>query len=130
MARGSRPVIVTIASGAAVSDAIQLQAGECVLGVLTPSAWTAADIALQIALDGATFVDVLGSDATLLKLATVVGVAASEFHMATHSISAGVGDVPYGPQTVRLRSVNTGSAANVNQGATRSLTVLIGSVGE
>lgn len=127
----SRFITFTIASGAAVSDSPELLPGERILGIATPAAWTAADIYLQVSPDGGTtFIDINDAAGTTIKLATTIATAAAEFRFLSNvtavGLTQGVRDIPIGPQKVRLRSVNTGSEADVNQSAQRLIRVLVG----
>ncbi len=113
---------LTIANNAAVTGALQLQFGERIVAVETPSAWTAADIVVQVSRDGTTFVDLKDITGTLLRL-TSIAVGAAELRTIANDITAL--DLPLGPNQVKLRSCNTASAADVNQGAARTLWVLL-----
>lgn len=125
----SRWITATIASGAAVTGPLELKPGERILGILTPSAWTAADIYLQVSFDNSTYTDVSDSAGAALKLGTSIATAAEEFRVTSNVVVAGatqgVRDVPFANH-VRLRSVNTASEADVNQGAARTIRVMVG----
>lgn len=101
---------VTIASGQSLSAAIDL-AGTTMLGLLMPASWTTANLTLQASADGVTFADVYteaGSEKTLTA-------AASRFILLEPADFTGV-------RFLKLRSGT--SAAAVNQGADRSITLL------
>jgi hypothetical protein len=98
---GVRFVELTIASGAAVSDAFAFQ-GQRVVGVVTPGTWTAGDITFELNYPSGT----------------------SEYHLV--SGDANQADIIItGPGDGRVASTNTGSEANVNQGADRTVMVVL-----
>lgn len=113
---------LTIANNAAVTGALPTHFGERLVAVETPAAWTAADIVVQISRDGTTFVDLKDIAATLLRL-TSIATAAAELRSIANDITAL--DLPIGPNALKLRSCNTASAADVNQGGARVLWVLL-----
>ena len=111
---------VTIANGAAVSSNITLKDGGAHrLAVLTPAAWTAADIAFQASVDGVTWVQ-LRTQAGLISRITVVPTAAAALLWGPEETRV-LGAFKY----IRLNSVNTASEAAVNQGAARTLTIIL-----
>ena len=58
----------TIALGASLSDVIQID-GSAVVGVVTPAAWTAANLTIQASADDATYnnvYDELGTEKTIV----------------------------------------------------------------
>ena len=113
---------LTIANNAAVSGAVDMLFGERIVAVETPATWTAADIVFQISRDGTTFVDLKDITGTLLRC-TTIATGAAELRSITNDLTAL--DLPFGPTKFKLRSCNTGSAADVNQGGARVLWVLI-----
>jgi hypothetical protein len=102
---------VTIASGAALSDAIDMR-DFVYLSVALPSAWTAASIGFYVASSlGGTFQPLYDDDG---NLAQIDSPAASK----TYSAPAALG----GGHFLKLWSQN-GSGTNTNQAAERSLVV-------
>lgn len=105
-------VDATIASGASLSDAIDIGTGELV-GIVMPAAWTAADITFAATIDGTNFLavnDAAGSEVS------VVSPAADKFIILSY---AGV----KGLNKVKIRSGTVGSP--VVQGGSRTITLLI-----
>lgn len=98
---------VTIANGASLSAAINL-AGEGVLSIRMPAAWTTANLTFQASTDGTTYNDVydeFGTEYTVTAAASRhILVDPSKFAGATY---------------LKVRSGTTGTP--VNQGADRSL---------
>ena len=117
-----RVVAVTISSGAATSEAFPFQ-GQRVIGVVVPSAWTAGDVSFEIEYPSGTWVKVVDRAGALYKL-TGVATSAAELHLTAGDanqadiIVVGTGDG-------RVVSTNTSSEANVNQGADRSVAVIL-----
>lgn len=105
-------VVVTIASGAAVSGEIDMHAWSG-LSVTLPSAWTTAEIGLQTSVaSGGTFTPVYDTDGTTLEIASP---AASKTYVFPE-----LGK--YVARYIKLWSQN-GSGVSVNQAAARTLTV-------
>lgn len=105
---------VTILSGASLSDAINL-GGRAPVAILMPASWSAASLTFQASYDGTTYQDVYapGSDGTQ---AEVTHATAASRHV-TIDANAFAG--------ARFFKVRSGtSAAAVNQGANRVLTVV------
>jgi hypothetical protein len=105
----------TIANGASLSGAISLY-GCWPVGVVTPAAWTAADITFAVSYDNDTTYVALYSSTAEIKIATAIvatgesryfGLDPTAFHGATH---------------VKIRSGVNGSA--VTQGADRIMTIV------
>lgn len=108
---------VTIANAAAVSDAVDLL-GYRLVGARTASAWTAADLTPEVDPDGSgTFYRVSDKANALLRLDGVAVDTVALFDSDSDERIVGA--------KVRLRSVNVGSEADVNQGAARSLVLLL-----
>ena len=106
---------VTIGSGVALTGEINLGKSGVLQGIIIPSAWTAANLTLQISdsdKTGGTFVDVYDD-------AGVEGViiAAASRCLALYP------DQFVGARFIKLRSGTTGTP--VNQGAERTLILLI-----
>jgi hypothetical protein len=119
----TRLITLTIANNAAVTDAINLKPGERLIAVKTPSGWTAADLCLQLSDDGGTtFFDCVDIGGTLLRL-TAIALAAVELRVFADDVNPI--SAPLGPLVCRLRSVNTASAADVNQGGARTVKVVV-----
>lgn len=121
---------VTIANGAAVSTAFDLS-GWNIIGVITPSAWTAADISFEVEEPDGTYVKVVDNEGVLFKL-TGIATAASELHLMGGGARDGTAGLSQGPVitshgNARVVSTNTASEADVNQGAARSLVVILAS---
>lgn len=123
---------VTIASGAAVTANLYAAANgpEAVeagklgfrgLGVFTTDDWTAADLTIDTSLDGTTWRTERDENGDITR-AVVNALTSGGFSVvfpAGPAWKAGAMDY------VRLRSVNSASEADVNQGATRTLTVIL-----
>jgi len=119
---------VVIANGAAVSDAIEIPVGFVIVGIETPSAWTAADLGLQVCVDGAlSFLDVYSGLGTTTARARATGIVASTWTAfgGDAGTSSFVRNLGLGVK-IKLTSINTASNADVNQGADRVLGVWIG----
>ena len=101
---------VTIASGASLSGAVDLQ-GRKLVAIDMPSGWTAASLTYQASADGVTYDDVYDG-ATERSLT----VAASRYMMQN------IGDW-IGVRYLKIRSGT--SAAPVNQGASRVITLVV-----
>ena len=113
---------VAIASGAAVSAAFPFQ-GKRVVGVIVPSAWTAADITFDIEYPAGTWIKVVNRAGAAYKF-TGVATAASEFQLV--SGDANQADVIItGPLAGRVVSTATASEANESQGADRTVVVVL-----
>lgn len=111
---------VAIASGAAVSETVTLTTTRPRgLAVLVPSAWTAADIGFEISTDNSAWVPLYGDTGLRIKI-TTIATAASQLYIAPTEVWAACA-FPY----LRLASLNTGTGANANQGAARSLIVVL-----
>lgn len=108
---------VTIAISTAVSSAFQLY-GYRIVGIYTPSAWTAADISFEVHKGDGTWVKVVGNDGALVKL-TGVATGAAEFNMVPEILDF------FTNEQCRIVSTNTASEADVNQDAARTLTVVL-----
>lgn len=113
---------LTIANGAAVSSAVWLAYGERIAIVKTdPDGWTAADICFQVSDDGGTSYDDL-TDITdaLIRITNV-----DQDQMRAIADDLNNVSFPLGANPIKLRSVNTASEADVNQGAARTLRVFL-----
>ena len=127
----TRFVEVTIAITTAVSTRFAFQ-GQRVVGVIVPSAWTAADITFEIerplyAADQPrttqSWIKVVNRAGALYKL-TGVATALSEYQLV--SGDANQGDIIItGPGDGRLVSTNTASEADINQDAARTVIVVL-----
>lgn len=122
-ARGRVDVI--IANGAATSENIFKGDGEITargfrgLVVVTPAAWTAADIGFEASSDGSAWLPLMDNAGARVRI-TGVATSAARAYVAP-STAWGAGAFPF----VRLVSLNTGTGANENQGAARTLTVVL-----
>lgn len=116
--------LVTIANNAAVSDAIvnpntARESGRG-LGVISPAAWTDANIGFEVSIDGITWFKAYYEDERII----IGNVQTSEARFLVAPPEAWVIlSAPY----VRLVSLNTSTGANVNQGGARQLWVVLGS---
>lgn len=117
----------SIANGAAISGEVEC-AGASSGMVYVPSAWTAADISFVVAPYPAaastgtatnkpapTFNKVRSSAGALVRITNVVTNEAGWYDIPDAVLKAGV---------FKIKSTNTASEADVNQGAARSLKVL------
>ena len=119
---GVRFVELTISSGAAASGVFAFQ-GQRVVGVITPGTWTAGDITFEVNYPDGTFVKVVDRGGAIYKLAGIA-TGTSEYHLV--SGDANQADIIItGPGEGRVVSTNTGSEANVNQGADRTVMVVL-----
>lgn len=100
-----------IASGASLSDAVNLGLKR-IIGIVMPSAWTAAAITLQGSVDGTNYFDLHNDSGTEISIT----VAASRFVLIT---TRGWPAVPY----VKIRSGTT--SVPVVQAAERTVTLVV-----
>ena len=102
----------TIASGQSLSAAIPLK-GHTLVGIQMPAAWTAASITLQAcATESGTYGDVYEADGTELEF----------------TVSAGQHIILSAAQMISIKNVKVRSGTSgtpVNQGAERSITLLV-----
>ena len=107
---------VSIANGQALSSSFVLDQSQLISGVFMPAAWTAAVLTLQTSMDnGTTWNEVVKADGTAYQLT----VAASQAVMIPPADLIGIPP----NALVRLRSGTSGTP--VNQGAARSVTVVL-----
>jgi hypothetical protein len=112
MTTGIKALSATIANGASLSDAVDLLKHE-VVGLVMPSAWTAASVTFQGSQDGSTYNDLYDSGGTEKSYT----VAASRHVLLS---------APEDFRGVRYLKVRSGTAGTpVNQGAERIIKVLI-----
>lgn len=104
-------VSVAIASGAALSGAIDLGEGRAVF-VQLPAAWTAANLSFQVSADGVTWADLYDRDGQEYVAQAAAGRA----------ILLPITDF-VGIRHLKIRS--GAAAAPVNQGAARTLTLRV-----
>jgi hypothetical protein len=111
---------VTIANGAAVSSAVNTQ-NRRVLGIITPAAWTAADIVWEMN-DGAGNFRSVRSSTPATKGNKIVAPPVAE----AIAIMLAMTTTPmFG--NIRIRSVSAADdTADANQGALRTLIILVG----
>lgn len=107
-----RTVVATIASGASVSDAIDIGAAELV-AISMPAAWTTASITFQNTVDDSTYQAV--NDAAGSEVAVLLPVASKNIIFSFAGIK-GFG---------KLKLVSGTAALAVNQGAERLITLVI-----
>lgn len=114
----SRSYNVTIANGAAISEAIDVR--ECVGGfVIVPGAWTDANIGFQVCdTSSGTFVALKDKTGSPLQIASITTNASFAYAIPTEAFPA---------MFVKLWSKSTTAATttDTNQGAARSLTVIL-----
>jgi len=103
---------LVIANGASLSAGLNL-GGRILTGVFMPSAWTAASLTFQASYDNVTFVDMYSLDGA--ELSVVAG--ASLYLPINYQNFMGV-------NFIKIRS--GASAAAVNQGAARTLQLMLG----
>lgn len=109
---------VTIAITTAVSTQFELQ-GRKLVGVVTPAAWTAADLSLEVYVPPlAAWKKVVDNSGALVK-STGLATGASEVNLLPEIADRIVFN------TMRLVSTNTASEADVNQDAARTLYVIM-----
>lgn len=107
-----------IASGQSLSGVVDLR-GKAFRGVMYPSAWTAADLSIQISPDGTTFGEAFTDPGTGTGTAMALDAAASQVSYLTSP--AAIADC-----FIKLRSGPSG--VPVNQGADRDIFVLTSSM--
>lgn len=110
----------TISSGQAVSSEVRigprttgLQTATAI-ALVTPSAWTAADLLIEASLDGTTWLPVYDSDGGRYR----IKVDTSRFIVLDASAF-------WGLPRVRFRSVAVGGTSDANQAANRTLTIVL-----
>ena len=102
---------LTIANGAAISDALDIS-NRTLVGVITPSAWTAAAISFTVSMDGTTYYPLYKGDAE-------VTIATGQIS-ATEARAFRLDPVDFaGWKYVKVQSGINGTT--VNQGAARSV---------
>lgn len=101
----------TIANGASLSDAVELS-GSAVIGIVTPAAWTAADLTLQASHDGSTYNNVYDKD----EAEMTIQAGASRYIALEPNLMIGA-------EKLKLRSGTSGTP--VNQGAERVITLIL-----
>jgi len=102
----------TIANGASLSGIVDLGSNDLV-GIIMPSAWTAASLTFQFSIDGTNFYDAYSATAELSSTAAA----------ASRMISINAANYDMG-RYIKIRSGT--SATPVNQAADRILTLIIG----
>lgn len=112
-------VAVTIANNTASSSAVETN-GRRLVAVQTPAAWTAADITFDVYdAENAQWLKIVDAAGAAVKI-TGVATGAAEINLPPE-----IGDrLTY--NRMRLTSTNTASEADVNQGAARTLYVILG----
>ena len=102
---------VTISNGTALSPAVDLTQYSLV-GLVMPSGWTAANLTFQGSVDNSNFFDLYDSGAEI----NLGAAAASRYVLLNPAVFAGL----------RYLKVRSGtSAAPVNQGADRAITLVL-----
>ena len=103
---------VTIASGASLTDAIDLGEDQYICGVVMPAAWTAANLTLQASHNGSDFADLYDQDGSEVEITVDIDM----FVVLSP-------DSVWGFRHVKVRSGTTGTP--VNQAAERTLVLVI-----
>jgi hypothetical protein len=112
-----RLISLTIANAAAVSEQFSPD-GARGLSVETGSAWTAANIGIEVSRDnGQTWIPVDKADGSRVVVSGIATAAAGLYIFPAEAMVVGVYPL------ARLVSLNTGTGANLNQGGTRTLVV-------
>lgn len=101
---------VTIASGASLSEAVDLK-GHTLVGILMPGTWSTADLTLQASDDGSTFGNVYDDAGTEMEIAAEASIFIRLDPAKTAPFSH-----------VKVRSGTSGTPAN--QGGDRVLTLV------
>jgi len=115
----TRVIDAFIPNGAARTEPLE-NAGWSSIGViLNGSSWTAADIGVEVSPDRSTWVLLTTISGANLRLTSLPTGAAFARSFSTNAID--VMSFPW----FRLISLNTGSAADVNQGAARNLWITL-----
>lgn len=102
---------VSIANGASLSGAVEIDDGS-VNGIITPAAWTTANLTLQGSYDKENFFNVYDVDGNEVT----INADASRYIILNPSDFLGM-------KALKIRSGTSGSP--VTQGAARSLTVVV-----
>jgi len=111
---------ITIPSGQAVSGELAIDprvtgmSRSTAMALAMPSAWTAADLLVEASVDGSTWLPVFDSDGGRAR------IKADSNRMIVLD-----GSVFWGLPRIRFRSVVVGGTSDVNQGAARTLTVIV-----
>jgi hypothetical protein len=110
---------VKIPINTALSNALDLSKsdGQTVVGLVTPAAWTAADIAFKVSVDGVTYVPLY--DARTPGTATEVTIASAS--VPTSAARGFALDPSVFAGYNYLKVVSGTNASGVNQGAERTL---------
>jgi hypothetical protein len=107
---------LTIANGASLSDVLDFTFFSGGM-LLVPSAWTAADIAFHVSDEAeGTFTLLKDKSGSTVKITSVTTDASYWYEIPTEVFAAA---------HVKIASINTSTEAAVNQGAARSLMVLV-----
>jgi hypothetical protein len=112
--------MMTIASGQAVTSEVQIgprstgMQGATAVTLVSPSAWTAADLLIEASLDGANWLPVYDADGGRVR----VKIDANRMIVLDASAF-------WGLPRVRFRSVTVGGTTDVNQAAARTLTLIV-----
>lgn len=116
---------VTIADGAAVSDALAVPEGFGLALVGVPTSWTAADLGFAFATDGSTtFVDLYTGVGTTLSRLRMTGIPTAS---ASLVIIPGILEMGLG-FSVKVTSIAVASNADENQVGAITLTLWAGRV--
>lgn len=113
---GLEAITLTIANGASLSDAADLK-GKCAVGVILPSAWTAAALSFAANNDGgATYYPLYDQTSETSIASTVISTTEARQFALDPAKFLGV-------RALKARSGLNGAA--VNQGAARSVILLV-----
>lgn len=108
--------IATIANGASLSASVAMGQQRTLVGLMTPSAWTAAAISFDVSMDDSTYgalYDDLGTE-VVIPSASIATAAVRSFSLDPRNF--------IGWKYVKVRSGINGTT--VNQGAARSVTLV------
>lgn len=109
---------LTIAINEAVSGSVDTRQ-EPIVGVRMPAAWTDAHLRVEESPDGVTFYPIYSRDYDIVKASVPAGGA----YPGAHTIYFSPIEITLG-RYLRLRSVHATTGADVNQAASRSLTLI------
>ena len=107
----------TIANNASLSDAMTLGSNRTLVGVITPSTWTAAAITFKVSMDDVTYYPLMDSTGTevIIPSASIPTGAAWACALDPRNF--------VGWKYVKIQSGT--NASNVNQGGARSVIVVL-----
>ena len=117
--RAPKVKTLTIANGGAVSGELDTE-DLSVMGIIMPAAWTAADLGIQVTeKSGGTFVDLADQAGNRAKMTNIETATSQGRTFEDDALAL----APW--RYMRFESINTSGEAAVNQGAARTLIVLL-----